>query len=501
MYFEDQLGIRPSEWFRWEPLDRFLAHNAIPIQDWEIRASSSADMHVTMFRMILSFLCSVLIGFVHRYVPTATGRHVYAVISGIALVYYPCGNEIYLLLVLCALVYALLLTAPRSSGVGAWAITLPYMLVCMERAGDLWDTGAVDATGALMVLLLKLVALGHNRQDGARSVGQHDVTPENSRKMISAAPNPLHYLSYCFACGNLLAGPFFEYNDYLEFTKRSGEFAQAFQSGMVMPALRAVRNNLATALLTVSLHLFLAAKVPATLIQGENVWKVPLAMRFVYALITGFGKRCQYYFVWALSEGSLNASGFGFNGFEDAEKRHPRFDKFLNTDIIKVETCVSLAVLPRFWNTNTGVFLRRYVYERVGGGFLGLAVTQLVSSVWHGLREGFVAFFVMSIFMFQASKLWFKHEGRLPAAVVSSYPWTGLKWLNSQVQLNVFCQPFLSLKWALWVETWKAMYFVPHVCAIGVCVAGSIIPPPRRRRSKAAVETHKPANSAVIKQD
>lgn len=60
--------------------------------------------------------------------------------------------------------------------------------------------------------------------------------------------------------------------------------------------------------------------------------------------------------------------------------------------------------MPRYWNINTGKFLRRYVYERVGGGVVGLALTQVVSALWHGLREGFLAYFVMSIFLFQSSK-------------------------------------------------------------------------------------------------
>lgn len=71
---------------------------------------------------------------------------------------------------------------------------------------------------------------------------------------------------------------------------------------------------------------------------------------------------------------------------------------------LQVETCYSIAQVPKFWNVNTGVFLRRYVYERVGKGFVGLAVTQLVSGLWHGLREGHMLFFAMSIPLFAGSK-------------------------------------------------------------------------------------------------
>jgi lysophospholipid acyltransferase len=70
----------------------------------------------------------------------------------------------------------------------------------------------------------------------------------------------------------------------------------------------------------------------------------------------------------------------------------------------QVETCYSIAIVPKFWNVNTGVFLRRYVYDRVGRGFKGLAVTQLVSGLWHGLREGHLLFFIMTVPLFAGSK-------------------------------------------------------------------------------------------------
>lgn len=63
-----------------------------------------------------------------------------------------------------------------------------------------------------------------------------------------------------------------------------------------------------------------------------------------------------------------------------------------------------MSLMPRFWNVNTGIFLRRYCYERMGAGFVSMAATQIVSSLWHGLREGFLAFFSGTILMFQSSK-------------------------------------------------------------------------------------------------
>jgi hypothetical protein len=50
----------------------------------------------------------------------------------------------------------------------------------------------------------------------------------------------------------------------------------------------------------------------------------------------GFAKRCQYYFIWGISEAAMNASGFGFNGFKDPEKKVAKFDRYMNADILSV---------------------------------------------------------------------------------------------------------------------------------------------------------------------
>jgi hypothetical protein len=47
----------------------------------------------------------------------------------------------------------------------------------------------------------------------------------------------------------------------------------------------------------------------------------------------GFGKRCQYYFIWGLSEAGINASGFGFSGYKGDK---PKFDRYTNTEVFKV---------------------------------------------------------------------------------------------------------------------------------------------------------------------
>lgn len=91
----------------------------------------------------------------------------------------------------------------------------------MERTGDLWDTGAIDIIGSLMVIVLKQVAIAHNISD-AKSKRVASFTDERKALLLDKPPSLLQYLSFMYAYGNLLAGPFNEYRDYAEFTERTG---------------------------------------------------------------------------------------------------------------------------------------------------------------------------------------------------------------------------------------------------------------------------------------
>jgi hypothetical protein len=55
-------------------------------------------------------------------------------------------------------------------------------------------------------------------QDGGKEAEQ--LGDYAARKRLQALPSPLHFFSYLFAAGNLLAGPFFEASDYFDYIQR-----------------------------------------------------------------------------------------------------------------------------------------------------------------------------------------------------------------------------------------------------------------------------------------
>ena len=55
-------------------------------------------------------------------------RHLYALLTGVALVYYPFGSSVLHVLPMAAASYAALLLAPRHAGTLAWLTVFPYLI-------------------------------------------------------------------------------------------------------------------------------------------------------------------------------------------------------------------------------------------------------------------------------------------------------------------------------------------------------------------------------------
>jgi lysophospholipid acyltransferase len=133
----------------------------------------------------------------------------------------------------------------------------------------------------MMVLALKLISAGVSYQDGLKkpevapvlaSTASHsaahacpplnhlparhhagllcvltpkqEMSPYQQAHALTRLPSPLEWLSFIFAGGNLLAGPYFELSDYLAYTERRGPWdpratrqptlAQQYEAGVRM---------------------------------------------------------------------------------------------------------------------------------------------------------------------------------------------------------------------------------------------------------------------------
>lgn len=156
----------------------------------------------------------------------------------------------------------------------------------MERTGSLWDTGAVDITGSLMVIVLKQVAIAHNISDG-HSKRAATFTDERRSLLLESPPSLLHYLSFMYSFGNLLVGPFNEYADYSAFMDRSGPWKPAFAPGMMAPALTASGKCIVQGIALLIVHLGLSAYFSPMILTAPRVWELSMLQRYLIAFAIG----------------------------------------------------------------------------------------------------------------------------------------------------------------------------------------------------------------------
>ncbi|KAK9864166.1 hypothetical protein WJX84_000212 [Apatococcus fuscideae] len=446
----------------------------IPVFDWERDAADSIGQTVSVLRFMLCFFASVPVSIVFKQVPTAKGRHLYAALTGFALIYYPFGNGCLHSLGPILLTYLAMIVARPYCGMLAWLIDFSYLVYChvASSSGTAWKEGHMDFTGAQMVLTLKVISAAVCYADGMRP--EKDLNEYQRAHKLERLPSLFEFVSFTFSAGNLLSGPCFEIRDYLDYIARKGPWdpKNKVPSSTIPGIIRFIK-----AICCLGGHMYLLNFFPVSALEGEGFARSTFARKMLLVIVVPFVARLKYYFAWAVSEAGLIFQGFNFNGYDKAGKA--RWDRYSNTRIMQVELCTSLAQLPVHWNTCTGNFLRRYVYERLSKGDAAVYVTQVISGVWHGLFPGYGLFFLSSAIFIQASKLIFKYERDWSGAARNNWMWIAIKWTFTTVILNYCATAFLILD--LWptLALWRSVYFIGHVLMVGVVILGMVSPPRR----------------------
>ncbi|GIL46654.1 hypothetical protein Vafri_3591 [Volvox africanus] len=201
-------------------------HNMIPFLAWEEQLSVATGLSHSQFRFTVALFSSLLLVAGIRLFRNTTLRHLYSMVTGVGIIYYPFGSGIIHVFPMAFAAYLALLLAPRRAGAIAWCTVFPYLIYLhvVNASGESWKTGNMDFTGGAMVAVLKLVSICVCRQDSFRK-NKEDLNAYQAAHQLVSTPTPLEFLSYLFGLGNLLAGPFFEFSEYKEFIELKGAMA------------------------------------------------------------------------------------------------------------------------------------------------------------------------------------------------------------------------------------------------------------------------------------
>lgn len=404
--------------------------------------------------------------------------------------------------------YLICLLAPKKSVaslVFIWA--MGYMTMShIYRMYVSYLSGVFDFTGTQMVLTMKLTSFAYNYYDGTadreRVFKDHEdkkvakIYAERKRFAIQKLPNLLEYFGYvyCFTC--ILAGPAFEFNDYIHAIDGSAyevpdklkkEGKDSKPPSPTLPGL----GRLAVGIVTLVGHLVMSARFPMkNFYNVEIIRNTTMFQRYLNTYIALFGERLKYYFVWKIAEGSSIMAGFGFEGYDENGKSKG-WSAVENIDIWGFESAANIQQLSRAWNKRTQGWLERYTYNRQGRSLL---ITYFVSAFWHGLYPGFFFFFLSVPLMTEIERA--AREKLNPIFApgyngysLSTYPKTAMAniywmfcWVMTTLSMNYIAQVFSMQSGERCLLAWGSYYHFPHILMIVVFIVLKMMPKTAKKK-------------------
>ncbi|KAK7253025.1 hypothetical protein RIF29_37406 [Crotalaria pallida] len=456
--------------------------------------AASIGVSIAVLRFLLCFVSTIPLSFFWRFVPGRLPKHIYSAFVGALLSYLSFGfsSNLHFFVPIFIGYASMLLFRPRC-GFLTFFLSFAYLISChvYYMSGDAWKEGGMDATGALMVLTLKVISCAINYNDGL--LKEEGLREAQKKNRLIRLPSLIEYIGYCLCCGTHLAGPVYEMNDYLDWTEGKGIWSTAAKGPWPSPFGATIRALFQTGF-CMAMYLYLVPHFPLSrftdpVYQEWGFWK-----RLGYQYMSGFTARWKYYFIWSISEASVIISGLGFSGWTDSSPPKPRWDRAKNIDIIGVEFAKSAVVIPTFWNIQVSTWLRHYVYERLiqdgkKPGFFQLLATQTISAIWHGVYPGYIIFFVQSALMIAGSRVIYRwQQGVPPTKALVKNALVFMNFAYTVLVLNYSCVGFMVLSLHETLASYGSVYFIGTVLPIVVILLGFVIKPGKPVRPKARKE-------------
>ncbi|KAK1321893.1 hypothetical protein QJS10_CPA03g02052 [Acorus calamus] len=454
--------------------------------------AAAIGVSVPVLRFLMCFLATIPVSFAWRFVPGRIPRHVYSAATGVVLSYLSFGASSNLhFIVPMSIGYLFMIAFRRHCGLLTFFAAFGYLIGChvYYMSGDAWKEGGIDATGALMVLTLKVISCAINYNDGL--LKEEGLREAQKKYRLIQCPSIIEYVGYCLCCGSHFAGPVYEMKDYLDWTEEKGLWSR---SGGPSPSpYGATLRAIVQAGICMGMYLYLGALYPLSRFNEPIYQEWGFWHRLWYQYMSGFTARWKYYFIWSISESSIIISGLGFSGWSGSPPK-AQWDRAKNVDILGVELATSSVQLPAVWNIQVSTWLRYYVYERLitkgkKPGFLQLLATQTVSAVWHGLYPGYMIFFVQSALMIAGSRVIYRWQQGIPEKMgLFKNLLSLMNFFYTILVLNYSCIGFQVLSLNETLGSYKSVYYVGTVIPVVLILLSYIIKPARPSKLKARKE-------------
>ncbi|XP_056900660.1 lysophospholipid acyltransferase 1 isoform X2 [Takifugu flavidus] len=357
-----------------------------------------------------------------------------------------------------------------------------YLTACQACRAYIFNYAvpSTDFSGPLMIVTQKITTLAFQLHDGMCKKPDQ-LTPEQKLLAINARPSPLQYLSYNLNFLSVLVGPCSNYRDYLDFIegghisrrlRRLSGACNGHNGHITAPdpsPLGAVCRKLLVCSGCMLFFLVVTRSLPIRLnVEPDFVSQNSFLVRLTYAFFSVQAARPKFYFAWTLADAVNNAAGYGFSGMDGNGKAS--WDLIGNLNILGIETATSFKTFIDNWNIQTAVWLKTVCYDRAPRH--RLALTFILSALWHGVFPGYYFTFITAIpitIAARAIRKSVRHHFLSSRGLKLGYD--VLTWAATQLTICYTVMPFLLLSVEPTFIYYRSMYFHVHVISILAAVA------------------------------
>ncbi|XP_061633429.1 lysophospholipid acyltransferase 1 isoform X1 [Phyllopteryx taeniolatus] len=382
-------------------------------------------------------------------------------------------------------------------------MAMGYLTVCQVSRVFIFKYGilSTDFSGPLMIVIQKITSLAFQLHDGMCKKGE-ELTSEQKVLAINVRPSLIEYLSYNLNFLSVLVGPFNNYKDYMDFIegthiscrlRRHSSTCNGKNGDHKSPdpsPLNAVCQKLLVCCGCMLFFLTITRSLPIKYnVQPHFVSHTPFITRLTYAFFSIQAARPKFYFAWTLGDAINNAAGFGFSGMDENGKAS--WNLLSNLNIVGIETATSFKTFIDNWNIQTGNWLKMVCYDRAPRH--RLALTFILSALWHGVYPGYYFTFITAIpitLAARAVRKSFRHHFLGSRGLKLGYDI--LTWASTQLAICYTIMPFLLLAVEPTMVYYRSMYFHVHI----ISILAALVLHPNVKSKAAATKTPARAPSA-----
>ncbi|XP_077978754.1 lysophospholipid acyltransferase 6-like [Glandiceps talaboti] len=395
-----------------------------------------ADMaKLPLQEMLFPFLqgCSLILAIIYRHVlhPTKvspTTRHVVATAIGLT-IGFSCYSWSMLHLLLHSTVgYCLMKFLNRKyMAMVVFFVSMAYLSIEHLRKTMMDDSSQLlHHETPMMAMTMKITSVAFGLHDGSAKDGSN-LHPKQRKEAIRRFPPVLEYYSYIFHFQTFLVGPFCFYTDYIDF----------IQGKHLVPYKIKTKDGKEV----------IISREPSVMIALFRK-----SMFFITSTVIVYFFSRYYPLKGIMTDLVCNASGFGFNGYDENGK--PKWDLVIQIHVLKFLTSIDINDTLASWNVTAVRWLKYACYYRVP--YHKDKLTLLLSAVWHGFCPGYYWALVLNFTIGRnTSRTMHLYMKEFITTTGRKLVYSSICWVFNTLLLQYFIAPFVLESHQATVELYR----------------------------------------------